>query len=685
MGLLTAAFSRAESRSLPRDGDPVLLSLFGGPKTRTGMQMDEESAMALSAVYRAVRLISESVAQLPLILYRRTPNGGRERATSHPLYSLAHDTPNQEQTSFEWREMLQAHLLLWGNAYAQKVESGYGETLELVPLHPGRVTVERRENRLIYIHRPLTGGTRVYFASEIVHVPGLSFDGVKGRSPISDARESHGLTAAMEAYGAAFFGNDARPGGVLEHPGELDDEAYSRIKKSWRQAHAGVDKAHNVAILEEGMTWKQIGMSSEDAQFLQSRQFQLSEVARWYGVPLHMLEDPKRGETFASIEQKSDEYVVYCIIPWCRRWEMRLSKSLLTPDEQREYFFEFLVDGLLRGLQKDRYDAYRIAIASGWMNRNEARVKENMNPGPAELDQYLQPLNMVPVGTDPEDLGNDVTRELARFIVRHVAPALPAPAKESEARSRSGEERSVRTRLRLQRAHVPVFEDAGRRVVRREVRDVKQRLAGFEKNEDLRQFDVWLDEFYALDGKHHDFVVQTMTPTLRAYGEAVHAEVVDEIGSEVPFEDLEEFVSAYARAMATRHVISSRGQLRALVREGDPAEAGDRVRARLDEWEEKRPGKIAFRETVQGGNAFAWRMFKLSGVRFHRWVLVDDDPLCRALAGKTIPIDGAFLNEGEVLKVEGANPLTLDHRVSHPQLHQSCNCQIVAALEEKQS
>lgn len=683
MGLLTGAFGRAESRSLPRDGDPVLLSLFGGPKTRTGLQMDEESAMTLSAVYRAVRLISESVAQLPLILYRRTRDGGRERATSHPLWSLAHDAPNQEQTSFEWREMLQAHLLLWGNAFAQKVESGHGETLELVPLHPARVTVERRDNRLIYIHRPLSGATRIFFPSEILHVPGLSFDGVKGRSPISDARESLGLTAAMEAYGAAFFGNDARPGGVLQHPGELDDEAHKRLKKSWREAHAGVDRAHNVAILEEGMKWQQVGMSSEDAQFLQSRQFQLSEVARWYGVPLHMLEDPKRGETFASIEQKSLEYVVYGLVPWLRRWETRMGASLLTTAERSEYFFEFLVDGLLRGNQKDRYEAYRVAISSGWMNRNEARVKENMNPGPAELDDYLQPLNMLPVGTDPADLGNDVTRELARFIVRHMARALPAPAKEPGARSPALEQRSVRARLRMQRAHVPVFEDAGRRVVKREARDVRQRLAGAEKNGDFRLFDVWLDEFYALGGKHRDFIIQTMTPALRAYAEAVHAEAIEEVQSDPPFETLEEFIAAYAGAMATRHVISSRGQLRALVRDGDPSEAGNRIRARLDEWEEKRPAKIAFRETVQSGNAFAWKTFKLSGVRYHRWVLVDNDPLCRALNGKTIPIDGAFLNEGEVLEVEGASPLKLDHRVSHPQLHQGCNCQIAAALEEK--
>lgn len=399
-----------ELRSGLSNPDPWLIAAFGGPMTATGIRVNADTAMRLTAVYSAVRILAETIATLPLIVYRRTENDGKERATDYFLYPLLHDQPNEEQTSVEFREMLQGHLALRGNAYAQ-IDRKMGRPARLVPLHPDRVEVRREKGELVYKVNPTNGPA--YFlrrsAGEIMHLRGLSSDGVTGLNPIELFREAMGLGLAYEEYSGRLFGNGANINGVLETPQAMSDEALKRFRKLWQENYGGVGNAGKTAILEQGMKWQAIGIAPKDAEFIVSRKFQVTEIARIFRVPPHMLADLERS-TFSNIEHQSLEFVRDTIRPWLVRWEQALTRDLIPPEDRSEYFVEFLIEGLLRGDFKTRYDAYAIGRNNGWLSANDIRRMENMNPLPPEQgDVYLIPLNMVPAGSttapgkDPSD------------------------------------------------------------------------------------------------------------------------------------------------------------------------------------------------------------------------------------------------------------------------------------------
>ena len=294
----------------------------------------------MTAVYSCVRILSEAIASLPLHLYRYTECGGKEKATDSPLYFLLHDEPNLEMTSFVFRETLMTHLLLWGNAYAQIIRNGKGEVTALYPLMPDRMTVDRDENgRLYYEYMVSTDDAPINKKStvrllpfDVLHIPGLGFDGLVGYSPIAMAKNSIGMAIACEEYGAKFFANGAAPSGVLEHPGTIKDP--SRVRESWTQTFGGSSNAHKVAVLEEGMKYTPISISPEQAQFLETRKFQIDEIARIFRVPPHMVGDLEKS-SFSNIEQQSLEFVKYTLDPWVSRWEQNLVRSLLTTDERK--------------------------------------------------------------------------------------------------------------------------------------------------------------------------------------------------------------------------------------------------------------------------------------------------------------------------------------------------------------
>lgn len=344
--------------------------------------------MRVSTVYACVRVLAEDVAKLPLILYRRRPGGGKERARDHPLYRVARSRANPRHTAFEFRETLQGHLGLRGNAYALVNRAG-GVVRELIPIHPDRVAVHGDgSGPLSYVIR---GSAREFTDREILHIRGLSTDGVYGLSPVSLARESIGLSVAMEQHGGRLFKNGAMPGGILRHPTVLSETAAQNLKDSVESAVSG-ENAHRLLLLEEGTEWVGAGLSNEDAQFLGSRAFQRTEICQFYRMPPHKVGILDKA-TFSNIEHQAIEYVVDCLMSWLERWTQRLDETLLTDEEREEYFFEFLVDALLRGTTKERYEANRMAILDGWKTRNEVRVMENLNPAEG-LDEFLEPLNM---------------------------------------------------------------------------------------------------------------------------------------------------------------------------------------------------------------------------------------------------------------------------------------------------
>ncbi len=370
---------------------------FGG--TSSGKPVNEHTAMQMTAVYSCVRILSETLAGLPLHVYKYNDSGGKEKYIKHPLYKLLHDEPNPEMTSFVFRETLMSHLLLWGNAYSQIIRNAKGEVVALYPLMPNKMTVDRDSSgRLFYLYQrnsddvaSLGKDSQVYLApSNVLHIPGLGFDGLVGYSPIAMAKNAVGLAIATEEYGAKFFANGAAPGGVLEHPGTIKDP--QRVKESWNSAYQGSANSHRVAVLEEGMKYQPIGISPEQAQFLETRKFQINEIARIFRVPPHMVGDLEKS-SFSNIEQQSLEYVKYTLEPWVVRWEQSMCRALLSDSEKPTIFIKFNVDGLLRGDYASRMSGYATARQNGWMSANDIRELENLDRIPAELGGDLYVIN----------------------------------------------------------------------------------------------------------------------------------------------------------------------------------------------------------------------------------------------------------------------------------------------------
>ena len=370
-----------------------------------GKAVTERSAMQMTAVYSCVRILAEAVAGLPLHFYEYKEDGSKQKAINANLYHLLHDEPNPEMTSFVFRETLMTHLLLWGNAYAQIIRNGKGEVIALYPLMANKMQVDRDENgELYYIYsrstdeaKTMEGNTVCLSQREVLHIPGLGFDGLVGYSPIAMAKNAIGLAIATEEYGAKFFANGAAPSGVLEHPGTIKDPA--RLRENWNATFGGSTNSGKVAVLEEGMKYTPISISPEQAQFLETRKFQINEIARIFRVPPHMLADLEKS-SFSNIEQQSLEFVKYTLDPWVIRWEQSLSRSLLSPEEKKKYFFKFNLEGLLRGDYASRMSGYATARQNGWMSANDIRELENLDKIPPELggDLYLINGNMLPLG-----------------------------------------------------------------------------------------------------------------------------------------------------------------------------------------------------------------------------------------------------------------------------------------------
>lgn len=413
MGFFSNLF-RSRDRPQDRTAGSGYAFYFGG--TTSGKAVTERSAMQMTAVYACVRILSEAIAGLPLHLYRYKEDGGKEKALDHPLYLLLHDEPNPEMSSFVFRETLMTHLLLWGNAYAQIIRNGRGEVIALYPLMPNKMTVDRDANGQLYYQYTrsndeaptMTGSTVTLRPSDVLHIPGLGFDGLMGYSPIAMARNAIGMAIACEEYGAKFFANGAAPGGVLEHPGTIKDP--QRVRESWQSTFGGSGNANKIAVLEEGMKYTPIGISPEQAQFLETRKFQINEIARIFRVPPHMVGDLEKS-SFSNIEQQSLEFVKYTLDPWVMRWEQSIQRSLLTADEKKRYFVKFNLEGLLRGDYASRMSGYATARQNGWMSANDIRELENLDRIPAEEggDLYLVNGNMLPLANAGAfaDINND--------------------------------------------------------------------------------------------------------------------------------------------------------------------------------------------------------------------------------------------------------------------------------------
>ena len=393
---------RRKARDHPQDRTVGSQYTFFMGGSSAGKAVTERSAMQMTAVYSCVRILAEAVAGLPLHFYKYEDDGSKKKAIDSNLYHLLHDEPNPEMSSFVFRETLMTHLLLWGNAYAQIIRNGKGEIVALYPLMPNKMTVDRDENGILYYSYQRSqeegkeAGTVILRTKDVLHIPGLGFDGLVGYSPIAMAKNAIGLAIATEEYGAKFFANGAAPSGVLEHPGTIKDPA--RLRENWNSTFGGSANSGKVAVLEEGMKYTPISISPEQAQFLETRKFQINEIARIFRVPPHMVGDLEKS-SFSNIEQQSLEFVKYTLDPWIIRWEQSLNRTLLNQEEKKTYFFKFNVEGLLRGDYQSRMQGYATARQNGWMSANDIRELENLDKISAEDggDLYLINGAMLPL------------------------------------------------------------------------------------------------------------------------------------------------------------------------------------------------------------------------------------------------------------------------------------------------
>jgi HK97 family phage portal protein len=375
-----------------------LVSALGGSATNSGIRVGPGNALMSVPVWACVSLISESIAQLPLFLMHKLPNGNRQFATDHELYPLLKDAPNDFQTSFEFREMLQGHMLLRGNAYAYVLRDNNARIISLIPLHPDRVSLRRSANRQIFYEVSDEHIRGTFPRWQIFHLRGMSSDGYCGLSPISACREAVGLSLVTQEHGARLFSNGTILSGVLEYPEALNGEIIGRIRDQWNSTYGGVRNSNKVAILEKGMKWQSLGMTNEDAQFLATRAFQNNEIYRMFRVPPHMVGDQDKVTSWGSgIEQLSIGFVQFTLQPHITRWEQAISQVLLLPNERPKYYVKFELKGLLRGDMASRSKALATMRQNGVINADEWREIEDMDAiGGVDGESYLVNGAMVP-------------------------------------------------------------------------------------------------------------------------------------------------------------------------------------------------------------------------------------------------------------------------------------------------
>lgn len=465
-------------------------------RSSSGTSVTEASALTASAVFAAIRVIAETIGQIQWEIYERQGEAEVE-IDDHPLARLLDEEPNPEMTAFSWRIAMLTSYYLHGNMLAEIERNGGRQPVALWPIHPSRVHVRRDPAGTMYYAVTDPDGlnpVRVE-AADMYHVPLLASDGVTGRGLVQRARNSFGLLLGMEEYSGSSFANGARPSGLLRHPGKLTEAARSNIRSEWEALHRGADKAGRTAVLQEGMEFQAMQMSAVDAQLLEQRQFQISEVARWFNIPPHLLRDLSRA-TFGNIEHQGIEYQTYTIRPLCRAMEQEAQRKLVRLADRATIHTELDLDDLQLIDRKSRFDAYAVARQNGWMSANEIRDEEGMNPieGP-EGDAYLINGNMIPLNL-----------AMAGGVASLTATPAPVVGEPSVATPEEG--RAIGTSdAEMGQALVVILEGALSRVL------TKERNAATKAAKEPGKFLRWLDEFYS----HHSTTFEAeIGPTLRA-------------------------------------------------------------------------------------------------------------------------------------------------------------------------
>lgn len=671
--MICGALMLISQRGQLADAPGWLLKLFGRSTAKCGKDVTADTAMGSTGVWACNRIISGTVGQLPLVMYHR---GGepraKKRATEHPLYSLLHDTPSPEWTSLEFREYLQTQVNFYGNGFAEIERNRAGQVIGLWPLDASKVTKHREGGKVFYRHKDVDEPLP---AASVLHVPGLVQGGLMGLSPVYAGRDAIGLDLAMQDFQSQFFRNGAMMSGVVERPAEAPDwgeEARERFRRSIREKHSGTENAHNVLVLEEGMTWKAAGIAPKDAQMLEGRRYSLADLSRLWGVPLPLLSELANAH-FNNIESLMTAFYSLSLGNILTRWEQRLSLSLLTPRERELYFFEFSIDGLLRGDAASRATSYSTGLTNGYYTVNEVRGFENLPPVEGgdvpRVQLNTAPLTAIPELTAPGLGGQAGTQQDDNLDAGDVERRAVREANAARLQRRAA---GVRSRERVRREWQPVIHEAAQRLVRGELRAVRSILdkhLGSRAQRSEHDAIAALQDYYQGEGFAALFE-RVIKPALEAYASAMANASADAAGGEAP--DIAQFIADYLAAFAARYRGLHEGMANKAVRDG-----GDALDALLDDWESGAADETAREETIRLGEAVALAVWGALGVQRTVWVASPDAcPICQEMDGKTTSIEGAYAASGDVVEGEDRAPLEIKKTFKHPPLHRGCTCSI---------
>lgn len=668
--LLSTRATYEQAKGTLKEGGAWLEDWFqGGRTTAAGKSVTEQSALKCGVVYACVNVYASSVAALPLNLQRRLDRG-KERATDHPLFDLLKYEPNPTMSSYVFRETAEGHVKTWGNFYARIQRDPKRRIVALWTMRPDWVSVKLVRGEKVYEHRrPDQTEPEVYFADDIFHVHGMGYDGLVGYSPVRMAMETIGWIMATSEYGASFFGNSSRIAGILKHPQAIGAEAAKNLREQWEELRKGSANAHRTAVLEDGVSWEQIGIPQNEAQFIETLDHQVPAICRWYNMPPHKVQHLLHA-TFSNIESSQLSFATDTLMPELVRWEHEIGRQLLTREERNSGLFaEFMMDAILRGDSATRHANYASGRQWGYLSPNDVRAMESQNPIEGDGgDDYHVPINMVrlqdasltpdPTMGGPGD-GNEQASSRA---------ALPAGA----------ERRTVALRQRLQRAAIAVFRQAAERIGRREA----EKVAAAARRMTRAAFTSWLRTYYGDD--FDAAFIRDFQPVMAMYGQQIGSAAAAELGSIGGDDsDLDTFIASYTSSFAARYRKSSLAQLERVVDE--TPEDGDfvgAVGARLGEWATGRPSKVAGRETIQAGAAIAKAVFIAAGVTNLVWRAYGSDTcdICQGIDGRVVGIEQNFVEEGET--VPGGpdqTPLKSSISIGHPPIHAGCECMISAA------
>lgn len=686
MGFLQGLFQQRSLLTPVRPADDEAVTRFGVVADNwTGVAVTPIGALNIAAVYASVRAIADAMASLPLILYE-TSGRDKRRAAQHPTYAVLKERANKWMTAYEYRQVKYLHLNLWGNHYAEKEFDDSGNVIGLFPIRPDRVTLMLEGGEPFYIVTVTNGPNLRLPAWRIHHVKGLGSTGWLGYSPVWLAANSMGLALAAEEYGGRFFGTGGRPSGVLKHPGQLSDDAYERLREGWVDA-TGLSNAHRIKILEEGMDYGVIGVPPDEAQFLETRQFQLAEVARWFRVPPVLIGDLQRA-TYGNAEQQMIDFVQNCLRPWASNDEQALRRDVLVGSDQQRYDIEYSFNDLLRGDTAARFASYQIGVTHGIHTINEARAAEGL-PLVENGDQLYMPLQVGVVMAD-----GTLTAPVRVDAGMEEQPEEPEEEPEEQQEEdrvlaqQDAEQRELRAlkgveqRAAISDVYRASLAEVLGRTVRKEIRDIRERLA---LGGALEDFFAWLRNYEA---ELAPFMGRSLGPVLRTMMLAVVDASTREIGRESPglTAAFLAWVDGYTVRYGGQYGAESYNQLRALYEEtlrpederGD-AEAVEAMQVRMTEWGEKRAEKESRDESINFGNAAAIATWEAYSVSRKRWRA---NPgacgICQQMDGKVVGLRETFVRKGDTLAADGQETMQVQKDFVHAPLHGGCTCGVSA-------